>query len=166
MLDTKFEQAIRLLAEHLPFSSENTRKPILPHSLRVGVYLNNHNYKEKIIIAGLLHDILENTNIEEEKIKENFGQNVLELIKANSKNLEIKKEERNEEMIKRCAEHSEEALIIKAADTIDSYNYYQKVNNQDQLENHCKVIAELIFKYKPENFKDQIFIELSKILKT
>jgi hypothetical protein len=38
-LNIEFEKAVRLLAEAFPVSDENTRKPVLFHDIRVGVYL-------------------------------------------------------------------------------------------------------------------------------
>jgi GTP pyrophosphokinase len=76
---------------------ENT-KPVLLLSIRVGIYLLENKYSEDIVLAGFLHDILEDTNIAPVEIQNIFGKNVLELITANTKNTSIvdkQKEEKN-----------------------------------------------------------------------
>jgi len=63
-------------------------------------------------------------------------------------------------MIERCIQSGEDALIIKAADIIDSFKWYSKQNNIEELRNHCLKTANIIFKLKPDDFNDEIFQEL------
>lgn len=160
MLNIEFEKGVRLLAEHLPISDETSRKPVLFHDIRVGVYLYENGYSRDIVLAGLLHDLFENSNFEKKLLGKEFGENVVRLIIASTKDESIEKSQRNEEMIKRCVAEGQDALIVKVADTLDSFKYYSQIDNQDQLQNHCLKIATLIFKYKPNDFKDKIFDEL------
>ena len=103
-IDIEFEKAVRMLVESLPVSEKDSRKPILFHGIRVGVYLYENDYSRDVVLAGVLHDVLEFGKIEEEIIIEEFGENVLRLIKASSKDRTIKdSNERIEELIKRCA---------------------------------------------------------------
>lgn len=162
ILNVEFEKAVRLLVEHLPISDTTTRKPIIAHDIRVGVYLYEKGYSHDIVLAGLLHDLFENSTYNPEALKQEFGDNVVRLVQANSKDESVGKGERNEEMIERCVENGQDALIVKVADTIDSFNYYSRVNNQEQLQNHCLKIADLIFKYKPADWDDKIFAELKE----
>jgi GTP pyrophosphokinase len=159
-LDIEFEKAVRLLSEKFPISDENTRKPVLFHDIRVGVYLYENNYSRNIVLAGLLHDAIEFSEIKSETISAEFGEEVLRLIKASTKDESIEKEKRNRELIERCIANGQDALIIKVADTIDSFKFYTKINNQDQLQNYCAKIADLIFELKPVEFNDKIFAEL------
>lgn len=161
-LNIYFEKAVRLLTQHAPISDEKSRKALLPHDIRVGVYLYEHGYSKDIVLAGILHDTLEFTTVTEQMLKEQFGDNVLKLVKANTKDDSIKdKEEKTAELIKRCIENGQDALIIKTADIIDSFKYYTAVDNADQLE-YCIRNASAIFKYKPNDFNDKIFDELEK----
>lgn len=160
MLNIEFEKAVRLLSEYMPISDEATRKPVLFHDIRVGVYLYEGGYSRDIVLAGLLHDLFENTDYDPGKLKAEFGDNVFKLVMASTKNEAIDKPQRNEEMIKRCAAEGQDALIVKVADTLDSFKYYSAVGNQEQLQNHCVKVADLIFKYKPKEFDDNIFDEL------
>jgi len=159
-LDVEFEKAIRLLIKYAPIADEATKKPIVPHDIRVGVYLYENNYSREIVLAGILHDTLEFTEMSEQILRDEFGPEVAKLVLANTKDRSIKDSgKRIEELVKRCAIDGEEALIVKAADTIDSYKYYSRVNNKSELE-YCRKNTEAIFKYKPKDFNDKIFIEL------
>lgn len=159
-LDIEFEEAVRLLVKYLPLSEERSKKPVLAHDIRVGVYLYENNYSRNVVLAGLLHDMLEFSEVGEQIIKDEFGENVLSMIRANTKDLTIENsDERIEDLIKRCAESGEEALIVKTADTLDSFKYYTKTNNRVELE-YCRKNAEAILKYKPDNIKDLIFDKL------
>jgi len=161
-LNLKFEEAVRLLVAYAPPSDSSSHKPLVPHDLRVGVYLYENGYSADVVVAGILHDMLEFTNVKENIILEKFGKNVLNLIIANSKNKSIEdKQERTEENIKRCVEYGEEALIIKTADILDSFKYYTAVQNEVELE-YCQRNAKTILKLKSVDFNDKIFEELKK----
>ena len=161
-LDIEMEKAMRLLSEHLPASDENSRKPILMHDIRVGVYLYENNYSREIILAGILHDALEFCDLSEQQLKDEFGEAVFNLVKSCTK--ESASEDANEkidELILRCTQNGKEALIIKAADILDSFKYYTAENNKEELE-YCQKNAAAIFKYLPGRFEDKVFDELEK----
>lgn len=159
-LNIKFEKAVRFLVEFMPLSDESSRKPILFHDIRVGVYLYENNYSNEIVLAGILHDALEFSKITEEMLKENFSEKVLSLVKACTKDDSIEEpNEKTNELISRCANVGEGALIVKTADILDSFKFYSAEKNEEQLR-YCMRNAEAILKYKPENFTDEIFDEL------
>lgn len=159
-LNIEFEKAIRLLAKYAPVSNKKSRKPLLPHDIRVGVYLYENGYSKNVIISGILHDAIEFTKISKQVILNQFGGKVLRFILANTKDDSIiDKEEKTNELIKRCVKNGQDALIVKSADIIDSFKFYSKVNNKAELE-YCIRNAKAILKYKPEKYNDKIFKEL------
>ena len=108
-------------------------KPTLLHAIRVGSWLYFHGYETNIVIAGFLHDIIEDTDVTEQDIHEEFGEEVASLVIANTKKTNIaEKKSRNDELIKRCIETSEKASIVKAADIIDNYKYYSSLNRSSR----------------------------------
>jgi (p)ppGpp synthase/HD superfamily hydrolase len=159
-LGIEFERAVRLLATHMPLSHEGSRKPILFHDIRVGVYLYEHSYTQDIVVAGVLHDAIEWTSITEQKLRKEFDENVVRLVLANTKDDSITdKNEKTIELIKRCVQNGQDALIVKTADIIDSFKWYSGQENQDELR-YCLRNANAIFQFKPSNFDDKIFDEL------
>ncbi|MFH1315000.1 MAG: HD domain-containing protein [Candidatus Uhrbacteria bacterium] len=159
-LQINFERAMKMLCEHVSISTER-EKPQMMHSLRVGMYLFNNDYSDDVVIGGLLHDMLEWTSCSEEMIRDEFGQKVLDIVKANTKNLDIKdQKERQKDYVDRCAQVGDEALIVKASDTLDSYQYYVAIQRQKEIDRSV-AIAMLIIKI---GLKDKIVDELKKIV--
>jgi hypothetical protein len=159
----EFENTIRLITPLFP-SAEKLIKPTLFHSIRVGTYLYNRNYSREICLAALLHDTLEDTPFSEEEIMQRYGVEITGLVVANTKNENIDKPQRREESIKRCAEHSEAALIIKAADIRDNFLYFSRIGAIDET-NLTRASAGFVFQYKPDSYMDPIFSELDKVIK-
>ena len=120
-----FEQAVLEFVKYFP--EETQRKPFFYHSIRVWVFLWNQWYSEEIQIAGLLHDALEDTSISENTIGNLFWKNVVWIVKANSKNLSLTKEEVLEDIVKRCSDYGIDAMIVKIADVYDNFLFYKKI---------------------------------------
>jgi guanosine-3',5'-bis(diphosphate) 3'-pyrophosphohydrolase len=161
-LDMEFEKAVRFLTEHLQVSEEGSRKPVLFHDIRVGMHLYEKNYSRDVVLAGLLHDTLEWSSVTQDLLEKEFGENILKLVKANTKDRSIADgDERIEELAKRAAECSKEALIVRSADTLDSFKHYTKTQNKAELD-YCHKNAEAILKYKPVDFQDGIFDEVEE----
>jgi guanosine-3',5'-bis(diphosphate) 3'-pyrophosphohydrolase len=161
-LEAEFKKALRMLEQHLPPADDNAKKPVLSHAIRVGKYLKQGDYSQDVILAGLLHDALEFSSLTEEIIQSEFGENVLKIVKACTKDRSIKDPEgRIDELTARAAEAGKESLIVRAADTIDSFRHYTKTNNQKELE-YCRQNAQAIVKHLPDSMKDPIFEKLSR----
>ncbi len=161
-LDDKLEKAVRLLIEYVP-EEKDRKKNIITHALRVGMYLYENNYSEDVVIAGFLHDIVEWTDSPQETLREEFGQHVLDIVLANTKDRNIEdKPERRRDMIERCQSVGKDALIVKAADTIDSYNFYRSANNPDETQRAID-IAKLLSSVVTQEEKDPIFDKLSAL---
>ena len=150
----KFEKALRALHEFYP--TEDQKKPSLYHSVRVWIYLYNNWYSEDLQIAWLLHDALEDTLMSEWIIRDKFWWNILEIVIANSKSQNLPKEIILEDIVKKCVNYWEDALIVKMADVYDNFLFYIKENNIQEID-RCKYISEIIRKHKPDNWNDKIF---------
>jgi (p)ppGpp synthase/HD superfamily hydrolase len=163
-LNLKFERGVRFLVQHFPPSDESSRKPVLFHDIRVGTSLYNHGYSENIVLAGLLHDVIEWSDATEQMVRDEFGDDVTKLVLANTKDDSITdKNEKTTELIKRCVAAGQDALIIKTTDILDSFAWYTSQNNTEQLE-YCVRNATAILTYKPADFGDKIFDELREKL--
>ena len=160
ILNIAFEKAVRLLVEHMPVSNETSRKPILFHDIRVGVYLYENGYGQDIVLAGILHDAIEWSSLTEKILRQKFGDNVAKLILASTKDNSIQdKTEQTNELIARCIQNGEDAIIVKTADILDSFKWYSSQNNEGELR-YCMRNANAIFRFKPNDFDDKIFDEL------
>ena len=163
-INIDFEKGVRLLSRVMP-QAETMRKPTLFHSIRVGVYLYQNGYDRDVILAGLLHDALEFTDIPESTLRAEFGDAVTNMVLACSKDESIEDaQERTDQLIGRCVAAGEPALIVKTADILDSFTYYTVTNNQEQLV-YCKRNKEAIVRLKPVTFTDKIFTSLDQIIR-
>lgn len=159
-LNIQFEKAVRLLTTWMPTSDEASRKPILFHDIRVGVYLYENGYTQDVVLAGLLHDAIEWSNASEQMLRDEFGNTIVKLVLANTKDDSItNKEEKTIELIKKCVRNGQDALIVKAADILDSFKWYSSQDNEEELQ-YCMRNANAIFRFKPDDFNDKIFDEL------
>lgn len=156
---TRIEKAI-ILASSKFAMRHDLIKPTLLHAIRVGSWLYFQGYETNIVVAGFLHDIIEDTDVIENEVFEVFGLEVANIVKTNTKNTKIQdKKIRNQELVKRCLETSEKASIVKAADILDNYKYYSNLNDQAGVE-YCIDNALYFKKFFNHAYKDKIFIKL------
>ena len=159
-LHLDFEKAVRLMSHHFPISKSDSRKPVLFHVLRVGVRLYEEGYSHDVVLGGLLHDALEWSDITEQELRKQFGDAVANIVVANTKDRAIEdSSERLEHLARRCVECGQDALIVEATDTIDSFRHYSKMQNESEIQYGLRKAA-TIFKYKPKEWNDPIFEEL------
>jgi len=74
----------------------------------------------ELVVAALLHDVLEDTQVLAAEVAERFGDRVLELVSANSDDMSLPKDERRRQRIAAMAHKSPEAKLIKMADVISN----------------------------------------------
>ena len=121
--DFEIERAITFLVKQIQESGHNP-KPVIFHSLRVGVYLFNCVYPPPIVIAGILHDLIEDSDTTLAEINDVFGTTVTELVRVNTVNPAIdNRAEQGRDRIQRCADYGKEALVVMAADMLDNSHY-------------------------------------------
>ncbi|MCA9364577.1 MAG: HD domain-containing protein [Candidatus Moranbacteria bacterium] len=143
--------------------NDGWKKPALFHVVRVGTHLFEQNYGRDIVIAGFLHDVLEDgTDVSENMIDVEFGNSVLQIVKANSKNEDINdKQKKKEDLINRCIVTGKSACIVKAGDILDNFFYYEMTQNKDELLRHCVPHAQLLLSKLPDKYAGRIFQRLS-----
>jgi len=129
--DKEIEEAIKFLVYAIQKSCKNN-KPVILHSIRVGLHLDNLKYPKDIVIAAILHDIIEDTETTFEEIKSKFSNKIATLVQSNSFDESIiDKTERYKENFIRCKALGKEAVIIRASDFFDNVNYYHLAPNKE-----------------------------------
>lgn len=157
--DLEFEEAIRFIAGKFA-SKKDLTKPTLFHSIRVGLYLYQKGFDKNICIGGLLHDVIEDTNTSAAELEDKFGFEITELVIVNSKDTSIiDRNARATALIEKCATHSLDSAVIKAADILDNIRYYRRVEN---TENFKTMIGRgrLLLEKENNNFQNAVFEEL------
>ena len=97
--------------------------PYSTHLFGVARVLKNAKYPEQVVVAGLLHDILEDSDTTEQELLENFGLYILELVKAVSDpDKSIPWKERKQYVIARIPQLTDEQMAITLAEKIQNLN--------------------------------------------
>ena len=102
-----------------------SERPYIVHPIRVALILLElaEQKNPAIICAALLHDVLEDSDIEEDEIEGRFGSQVLELVLSLTHpalNEGETKFERNKKMFENMRWHGRDTHIIKSADRLDN----------------------------------------------
>jgi (p)ppGpp synthase/HD superfamily hydrolase len=110
---------------------KGTKLPYLTHPANVALILARYDQDEETIIAGILHDVIEDCVVEglprealEERIGSKFGQQVLDAVlsvtyrKYDDDGVELSSEERKEDYLARLSSANTRALWVCAADKI------------------------------------------------
>lgn len=158
--NNKIEAAIKFLSVHMPDASKLV-KPTLLHSIRVGVSLYNYGYSENIVIAGFLHDLVEDAGITIEEIETKFGVEVSRLVKVETKDSSIQDEiEKADNLINKLLEFGEDALIIKASDLLDNLILYKKSGDEKAINKLTRMSTNLLLN-KPQTLQGDLFDKLA-----
>lgn len=92
-------------------------QPFVEHPLAVAEHLAGEDFGEEVLAAGLLHDVVEHTDVELSQLRERFGDRVAELVGVLTEDAEIEQyEERKDEHRDRVAVAGPEARAIFTAD--------------------------------------------------
>ncbi|MBI4674795.1 MAG: bifunctional (p)ppGpp synthetase/guanosine-3',5'-bis(diphosphate) 3'-pyrophosphohydrolase [Chloroflexi bacterium] len=100
---------------------KGTRVPYIIHPLAVARTLIECDADETLVIAALLHDVVEDTNTPLDAVRDAFGDEVAELVKALSEpHRQDPWEKRKQGTLEFLATASQEVLMLEVADKLDS----------------------------------------------
>ncbi|MFZ3301562.1 MAG: HD domain-containing protein [Microgenomates group bacterium] len=159
-LDGKIERAVKYLASRMPDASKLV-KPTLLHSLRVGLVLHSYGYSGNVVVAGLLHDLVEDANVTIKEIETEFGIEVAKLVEVETKDPDIQDEiEKADHLIDKLLKFGEDALVIKASDLLDNLVLYKKRDDSKAIYKLTRMSINLL-KNKPQSLKGDLFDTLA-----
>lgn len=131
-LEREFDRAVIFLGEAAAGPGELPRAFLL-HSIRVGLSLQNGGYGRETVLAGFLHDAVEDAGVTVQQLEARFGRRVAQLVEANTEDSALGRLERPREVIDRCRRFGREALLVKAADLEDNLAFYLPDATQEML---------------------------------
>ncbi|MDO8474270.1 MAG: HD domain-containing protein [bacterium] len=99
--------------------------PYITHPLIVGLILTGTGAKEDVIIAGILHDTIEDSvpekKVSRDMLAERFGENVADIVESVSeKSKEFSWSERKHEALERIESFSQDSILVKSADILSN----------------------------------------------
>lgn len=122
----EIEKAIVFLVQTITTSGNNP-KPVILHSILVGLGLIKLNYPIHVIQAGFLHDTIEDSKTGIESIRKGFGNKVAAIVSACTYDYSIQnKVEQYKDAMRRAADTGKDALVVMAADLIQNEPYYNQ----------------------------------------
>jgi len=115
----KLKKAIEIAETHHKWQLRRDGSLYIDHPLRVMWTLKKYNFPEEALIAAILHDICEDTDISNLQINELFGTRVWFIVNALSKN---KKPKNNDELKKEYKKKQAERKVSNLQD----YNNFEE----------------------------------------
>lgn len=94
--------------------------PYISHLAAVALILSKAGYPDNVVIAGILHDILEDTSFKSEDLEKNFGREVLAMVLRVSENKSLPWADRKHQYLEQLKDASEHAKAISAADLLSN----------------------------------------------
>lgn len=132
---TKEEQAIKLVVK--AFENKKRIKEDINlafHSISVGFMLKNIGCDEDVVLGGLLHDIIEDSDYDYEYLVNNFGKKVADYVLNVSEDMSIKDwKERKIAFMENLEKQDNNIVLIEVADKLHNllsdYHLWEKEGN-------------------------------------
>ncbi len=110
----KAHGAVRQARKGTPF-------PYVIHPMRVAEILSRYGCGEDLVVAGLLHDVVEDTPVTIDQVDDEFGSEVARLVAgASEPDKSLSWEERKQHTLEWLREAPEDVLLVSAADKLDN----------------------------------------------
>jgi (p)ppGpp synthase/HD superfamily hydrolase len=148
--------------------------PLVTHPIEVACLLHEAGYRDEVVAAGVLHDVLEDTDAEAGELQERFGPEVTRLVVEVSDDPSIEDEtERRAALRRQVAADDEHVLAVFAADKISKARELRlrasrrrgRVERGDRLKlEHYEASFEMLRGRIPNHrFVDQLRRELDEL---
>nr|WP_263323418.1 HD domain-containing protein [Neobacillus sp. Marseille-Q6967] len=111
---------------------KNTDIPYITHPVTVGIMLMKAGYSDELVAAAILHDTVEDTSITLEKIQQEFGPGIAEIIEGCSEpDKSLPWKNRKEHTIEFLKTASEEIRVVVCADKL--HNIRSIIKDYEQI---------------------------------
>ncbi len=125
-------------AEHIPYIS---------HPAMVGTILAREGFAEHVVITGILHDVIEDTEFGYDDIEKRFGKKIADLVTDVSEDKSLEYIERKQLYLDHLKEAPEDALAVSMADSMAnlmSISIYENVYHQEISGNYKNAVLSLV----------------------
>lgn len=113
------EKAARIaIVAHADQKRKSDGFPYIIHPFMVAIKLMKHGFDDVVIASGLVHDILEDTKFSEEEMRQELGNEVVEIVKTLAEDKSLQWEERKEKYVQAVRNGSDTAKAVSIADKI------------------------------------------------
>lgn len=132
-VNKEIEKAVIFMVDQIRKHCLN-EKPLIMHSLRVGMQLFEMGQKKEVVMAGFLHDLLEDTACQPQDIKKLFGKKVSKLVMACTFDREIKDyKKRWGKAVALIRKTGKDAALIRLVDANENIVYLPLVKDPNKF---------------------------------
>ncbi len=97
---------------------DERKSPYISHPAGVGLILSKAGYPEDVIVAGILHDVIEDTKFSYDDIAKEFGAFVADAVRHLSENQTLQYDQKKDQYISHLEEAPIEVAAISGADLL------------------------------------------------
>lgn len=154
-----YERALKIAARaHAGQTRKHDDTPYIHHPVMVARLLEQHGFSEVTVAAGLVHDVLEDSEYTAEELRMELGDEVVRIVEAVSEDKSLDWEERKAAYVEKVKSAGPDAWALSVADKIQ--------NARDFIAYHrlAGPVAWTIFNRGKEKklwFEHLVFTELS-----
>ncbi len=124
--------------------------PYVTHPIMVANILMQHNFNEIIIAAALVHDVLEDAEINENQLRQELGDEVVNIVTLVSEDKDLVWEERKEKYVLDVSSSNEAVWAVSVAD---------KIHNARSLIEHYRVVGPDVWKVFNRGKEKKVWFE-------
>jgi len=117
-MDLKDKALAIAIRAHTGQTRKTDDTPYIEHPKAVAEILESYDFPETVVAAALVHDVLEDTEVGEEELRRELGDEVVDIVTAVSEDKSLEWEDRKERYIKSVAESSDATKAVSIADKI------------------------------------------------
>lgn len=100
----------------------NAQVPYVSHIAGVAAILSRHGFRDEVVAAGALHDVIEDCGVTYDELASKFGAAVADLVRhVSEEDKSLSWEERKRRYVDHFADEPWEAQAITLADKIDNF---------------------------------------------
>jgi (p)ppGpp synthase/HD superfamily hydrolase len=129
--------------------------PFVVHPFMVALKLAKFGFGDAVIAAGLVHDVLEDTEFSEEKLRQDLGDEVLKIVKTVTEDKSLFWEERKQKYLESVRNGPEEAKAVFICD---------RIHNLESILSAYRLIGAAVWKKFNHEKDERIWFE-NKALK-
>lgn len=173
---TEIERAILFAAKaHGYQSRKSIDVPMIYHPLTVGVILMENNCRDEVVMAGFLHDVLEDTTTTYDDLLNSFGQEIADMVSdASEPDKTLSWTERKAHTIEHLKIVPLDSKLVSCADKIHNLSStYEVLSHDIDVWSHFKegkekqqwYYEEVLKSYRFNGDNDPMFDRLESIIK-
>ncbi|WP_249871404.1 HD domain-containing protein [Oceanobacillus saliphilus] len=105
---------------HKGQTRKNSDVPYITHPIRVAKRLENAGFRDELVCAAYLHDVVEDTTVELEDIEREFGSEVAQIVAAHTEDKSKSWQNRKQHTIDTIKNADKEIKYLIVADKLDN----------------------------------------------